>query len=523
MNKNTMSRQISILLLSMIIGTPLWAQNSVDNAFGYYNDALLFSRTYTGGSARMQGIGGAQVSLGSDINAAYVNPAGLGSLLSSGITFTPSLDFSNTESKFMGNYSGDFKGNFNFANLGMALHFPNEDNESGFKGLTFAITLTRENNFHQNYFYDGFNDEEAGKSSIVDSYLDRAWGLDPDDLGGDLLDAYDQYLINPEILTDAGTGQDFTGYYKVIGDFPRQIEKVRSRGAQYEWDFALGANFMDKIYFGGALGINTIRYYTEQTYSESEYVFEGSIDEGIDLHSRRNTLKVDGTGVSGTFGMIVRPIPILRLGATIKTPTLYGMREETSDDFLTLYNNLTFNDGTEDITLDGEYYSEYLSESRYSLTTPWKLTTGGSLFLGKIGFLSADIEFMDYSQASVSSNDFIETDDNNAIKDLYQNTINLRFGGEFRINQFMIRGGYNLDGDPYKNSAIDNSIQRITGGIGYRNKDYFVDLAVVHTSWQSRRSPYTIYSFDDPNLDISPTASIDHSNVNVSVTFGVNF
>lgn len=523
MNTIAMSKNICALMCALCIAVPVWAQTSVDNAFGYYNDALLFSRTYTGGSARMQGIGGAQVSLGSDINAAYANPAGLGSMLSGGLTITPSLDFSHTESNFMGNYTTDFKGNFNFANLGLALHFSNEENDGPYKGLTFAITLTRENNFHNNYYYDGFNDGELGKSSIVDSYLDRAWGLDPNDLGGDLIDAYDQYLINPETLTDAGTGQDFTGYYKVIGDYPRQVEKIRSRGAQYEWDFALGANFNDMLYVGGGLGISTIRYYTEQTYSETEYIFEGANDDGIDIHSRRNTLRVNGTGANATIGMILRPIPILRVGATIKTPTVYGMREETSDDFLTVYNNLTFNDGFEDITLDGEYYSEYLSESRYTLSTPWKFSTGASIFLGKVGFLSADIEFLDFSQSSIHSNDFVETDDNNAIKELYQNTINLRLGGEFRINQFMVRGGYNLDGDPYKNSSIDNSIQRITGGIGYRNSDYFVDLSVVHTSWQSQRSPYTIYSFDDPDLDISPTAKVDNSNVNVSVTFGVLF
>ncbi len=48
-----------------------FSQSFVDNA-------LLFSRTVPGGSARIQSIGGAQVSLGGDYSSAFSNPAGLG-------------------------------------------------------------------------------------------------------------------------------------------------------------------------------------------------------------------------------------------------------------------------------------------------------------------------------------------------------------------------------------------------------------------------------------------------------------
>lgn len=510
-----MSKLLTVGAAILLSTTSAWAQ------FGYYNDALTFSRTYSGGTARMQAIGGAQVSLGGDINAAYANPAGLGSLRKGGVVFTPSLDFSNTDASYFGNNTSDFKANFNFANLGIAFHIPSDDEQSSFRGLTFAITMTRENNFHNRYYYDGINSAdftEMGKTSIVDSYLDNAWGVNENDLNGSLYDAYYSFLINPETLDDGSTG-----YYKLIGDEPRQVEKVTSWGSQYEWDFSAGANFKDMLYLGAALGINTIDYTSVKTFTESEYFYDGAIDPAINYHRVRNVLRLDGTGVSGTFGMIVRPVPVVRLGATIKTPTLYSMYEESEEDFIVDWNNnFNFEIDGENVTLN-DYEEYYLSEARYNLTTPWTFTTGASVFLGKVGFLSADIEFLDYSQAQVSSRDFNETDDNNVIRDLYQNAINIRVGSEFRIEQFMVRAGYALDGDPYRYSSIDNSIQRISGGVGYRNKDYFVDLSVVHTSWQSQRSPYTIYSFDDPDLDISPVATIDNKNLNFSVTFGLNF
>ncbi|WP_158584294.1 OmpP1/FadL family transporter [Reichenbachiella sp. MSK19-1] len=522
-----MSKVILSSVILMLCVTQIRIAQAQEGAYGYYNDALLFSRTYYGGTARMQAIGGAQVSLGGDMNAAYVNPAGLGSIRQSGITVTPSLDFNNTDAQYFGNNTHDFKANFNFANLGIAFSMPNEDENSPFKGGTFAITMTRTNNFHGQYNYDGFNTTEVGKSSIIDSYIDGAWGIQEDNLGGIEYDAYQSYLINPETLTDDATGSSFTGYYKLIGDQPRQVEKIRTTGAQYEWNFAGGANINDIFYFGGGLGITTINYFSEQTFTESEYFYDGSIDPAINSHRLINTLRIDGTGLNGTLGIIVRPIPILRVGASFKTPTIYGMYDTSSEDFLVDWNNnFVFNIDGNDMTLD-DYAPEggpYYSESKYSLSTPWKFSTGASIFLGKSGFLSADVEFTDYSSANLSSNDFSTTADNNEIQSRYQNAMNIRIGGEFRItNQFMVRAGYAHDGDPYRYSSIDNSIQRISGGLGYRTKDMFIDLSIVHTQYETLRSPYTIYSFDDLNEDISPSAHIDHKNLNASVTFGFNF
>ena len=76
---------------------------------------------------------------------------------------------------------------------------------------------------------------------------------------------------------------------------------------------------------------------------------------------------------------------------------------------------------------------------------------------------------------------------------------------------------------PIKIAATDNSISKISGGVGYRNQEFFVDISAVHSKWSTTRSPYTIYSFSDPNEDISPTAFIENKNLIISVTFGINF
>ena len=61
------------------------------NAFGFYNEALRFSQRSFGGTARIIGLGGAQVSLGGDISSALSNPAGLGFYNKSEVVFSPAI------------------------------------------------------------------------------------------------------------------------------------------------------------------------------------------------------------------------------------------------------------------------------------------------------------------------------------------------------------------------------------------------------------------------------------------------
>jgi len=62
--------------LIAIIGCFLWAGAAVSQT---ENEALIYSRTTSTGSARAQGMGGAFSAVGADMTAATLNPAGTGS------------------------------------------------------------------------------------------------------------------------------------------------------------------------------------------------------------------------------------------------------------------------------------------------------------------------------------------------------------------------------------------------------------------------------------------------------------
>ena len=65
-------------------------------------DVLRYSYFPQHGSARNMAIGGAMGSLGGDINALFVNPAGLGLYKTNEFVFTPAFEFNNNKFNFRG-------------------------------------------------------------------------------------------------------------------------------------------------------------------------------------------------------------------------------------------------------------------------------------------------------------------------------------------------------------------------------------------------------------------------------------
>ena len=70
-------------------------------------DALRYSWTTSSGTARQQAIGGAMASLGGDISATFVNPAGLGFYKTGDFVLTPGYNLFNNEATYYGRSEKD--------------------------------------------------------------------------------------------------------------------------------------------------------------------------------------------------------------------------------------------------------------------------------------------------------------------------------------------------------------------------------------------------------------------------------
>jgi hypothetical protein len=65
-----------ILALALMATTAMAQSTATGNVYGIWEDVVNFSNLSGGASARMNGIGNAQVGLGGDISNAATNPAG---------------------------------------------------------------------------------------------------------------------------------------------------------------------------------------------------------------------------------------------------------------------------------------------------------------------------------------------------------------------------------------------------------------------------------------------------------------
>ena len=79
---------------------------------------------------------------------------------------------------------------------------------------------------------------------------------------------------------------------------------------------------------------------------------------------------------------------------------------------------------------------------------------------------------------------------NSAIDNAYKGAFNFRVGGELKFTTFMARLGAAYYGNPYKNINGEKGNRfQLSGGIGYRNKGMFIDLAYVYTMGKDVQFP----------------------------------
>ena len=500
---------IFFILLISSIGGSLEAQ--IDSrAYGYYEDALRYSESNTFGSARFMSLGSAGTALGGEMGAIAINPAGLGFFNRNQFVITPGLHLNKSVSTYFGNAVDNERLGLNLANAGFVINFNKGDLVPGkWRGGSFGFTYNRTNNFNQNIQYSGFNNQ----NSIIDAMLEQSNGLDIDQLSGLGLVGYDHYLINPL----SGTNNIYDSF--VLG-FPDQRETIKRRGGIDQVNISYGTNYDDKIYLGAGLGIISTNYSLSRIFSEN---FTG---EPLEQFSTDEWLKVSGTGANLTLGVILRPFNFIRFGASYTSPTWFDFNEEGDAYYESNYNNYdvanwTDDDGNrlilEDTILNTLNSSTELFVSNYTLRTPGKLNTGISVILGKSGFFSADVELVDHSSAHVSSNDFISEGDNNTINDLYKPVVNIKLGGEIRINILRLRAGLAIFGDPYNfTDQIDRSKVVGSVGAGLNFGKYFFDVGYSRTSFDESVLAYSM-------ANGGPAASIANTQHKTQFSFGLNF
>jgi long-subunit fatty acid transport protein len=486
---------------------------SVKNTFGqsYALDAWRFSQPSLSGSARVQGIGGTSVAIGGDMSNITANPAGLGFFTKSEFSFSPGINIAGTSTDYntfrqddgQNPTTKDSRSAGMLNNLGLVFYSGKDAIEGGkWRGGSFGISLMRTATYQNNISFEGLNDA----TSKTDYYVDQTDGLRPADLDFLPEDAiyplqtawYFASLTNP--INFLGNGEvdpnntKYESYFRdpftggtLLGNIT-QRGNINSRGSQNQISFAYGGNYDDKFYFGLSAQLSTLNNTRRTTYFE-QLDLNATIPAGLaylDSFTEIDDLTTRGSGLSVSAGFIYRPLDYIRIGASIQSPTWYRLREN----FGVSYESLIIN---EDDSQEGFTEDTNPGFYNYNLTTPMRASGGIAFFLGKYGFISADVEYIPYNTIRLrdEANSGAIRESNQFIQNQFKNVLNYKIGAEARLDIFRVRGGFQYQGDALAGvDQLDRSTSSISGGFGVRLQDWYLDLALVNTRFNSLYSPY---------------------------------
>ncbi|HKG04977.1 MAG TPA: hypothetical protein VKB19_00890, partial [Pedobacter sp.] len=294
----------------------------------YTPDALKFSQSNFGSTARFKGMGGAQIGVGGDMSSLGGNPAGLGLFTKSEFSLTPEFNSMSGKANYLTANTSSSKDNLNLNNLGVVFYSPSlrakgEDTQTGVISTVFGLGYVRNNDFGAEFQYTGKN----GENSIADFFSQRANRINivPDDLDqGSITDmAYQGYIIGFGPASQGAT-PDYFAQTEVPVD-QRQVE-MRS-GSTSELTAGGALNISNQVYIGASVGLVNVRYTNDSEFTEAGYNI--TEDSNYSLSFRKNQ-ETTGSGFNARLGVIVRPVENFRIGATLQTPTWLLIEDNTS-------------------------------------------------------------------------------------------------------------------------------------------------------------------------------------------------
>jgi hypothetical protein len=488
-------------------------------------DALKFSWFAPGGSARTKAVGGAMGSLGGDITASFVNPAGLAFYKTGDFIFSPHYQFQKTKSNYLGTNADDKTNRFTWGTTGFVVG--GGDGRKNVRNVAFSIAMNRTADFNNDVLYHGANNQSSFSQRFVEQLnnsgvKDSKTAEEGFSNGASLF--YNTYWID-SVATPSGAIDHFITNAPVASGLLQQYT-AKTRGGIYDFALGVAANFQDKLMIGGSIGVPVLNYRRETEFLEADAT--SNPNNKFDYGIFSENLHTSGVGINMKLGLIYKPAEFWRLGLAVHSPTFYNLTDE-------YYEDITFNDDVPDNQTLHDHSKSYNhdepNQSKYALMTPYKVIGSISYVIREIqdvtkqrGFLTADVEYVNYKASSFTLNDENNTSESNknyykqlnkAIDNAYKGAFNFRAGGELKFTTVMVRLGAAYYGNPYKDiKGEKGSKLNLSGGLGYRDKGFFVDLTYVHSLNKDVQFAYRLAS--SPYFG----ANIKNTTGNVLLTVG---
>ncbi len=480
-------------------------------------DAVRYSMTDLNGTARYRAMSGAFGALGGDLSSLNINPAGSAVFLNSTAGFTLNIENSDTDVNYTNGFTSNSNSNLDLGQAGAAFVFNNRDEDASWKKFTLAFNYNKTADFEEewmaagdnntsinNYFFGYANGvplkllKPKGSETVADlySYLGEnvGFGAQQAYLG------YEGFLFEAVDDTDPGN----TEYISNVapGTFDQQYTYT-STGLNGKFSFNFATQYEDFLYLGLNLNSHFINYDRVTIMSELNNN-SGSITNEIYFEDRLNTL---GTGFSFQLGGLAKVGDSFRAGLAFESPTWYTISEETNQ-YLESYGDVNGRAIVKPNVVN--VYPDY------KIQTPSVYTGSLAYLFGDQALISFDYSYKDYSLTKFKPKDDPDfAFQNNLMEQDLKGVSIFRLGGEYRIMNWSLRGGYRFEESPYTDESTIGDLTGYSLGLGYNFGN--IKLDVAYDAFERDSAPRL---YQTGLTDIA-YINRNNSNVTLSLSFGI--
>lgn len=465
-------------------------------------DALNLAQSQSGTTALSMGMGGAGGSMGGDLNAISINPAGIGVYRKQEISITPIGRVNTVNSEIENFRTNKNSGAFYIGSAGLVISHKPKNSAWRNINMGFSINTTHQFKTKELSEYENF------ESSVTDIFGDDAYynGVSQNMVPPYGFLGYQGYLIDDE-------------YYSIVPVSQGLLQRKSNMysGNTREYSFTLGGNYMERVMLGASVNIVSTRYDRQINYSEDD--MSSNSNNNFKYLDLDEMVYSDGLGFNAKFGAIFSPIKNFRLGVAFHTPT-WMMMDDFMDYKLTSHTeNYKSSLGGSDIDPISVAQPDEPFGYSYSYRTPYKFVLSATA-LGSLGMLTADYEYNDYSSMKYRMSDDVNYENylNDKIANTFTATHTFRAGAEIILGRLFLRGGGSYTTSPYNQTFTLGGGERIdlTAGFGFRLNTLVFDVGYRHSTNNKYQNLYNLSSEGVFN----PTINSHHSSNYLAVTLG---
>lgn len=312
-------------------------------------DAQRFFERSIMGTARYVGMGGAMTAIGGDPTAVMDNPAGLGLYRRNEIAMT--IDETIDRTQQLDSRDSYQRERFMVPNVAGIMAWGSPNKQRGMIFNNFMFSYNRLASFNRDIVTQGTQLGMVQTICNITNGLPES-NFDQDKVWEDTKIAwlsilgYETYLINPT------TNNQWTP----VDNFTNGSLSISESGNYDQYTFSWASNINNQWYVGLSLNVPTLSYTKNISILETNRINSAEL---------KSMYYVSGVGVSGSIGLIYRPIRSLRIGASFHTPTVLGLSVQTEGDMYSTVDNLQYETLT---PASGVLTSEIVSPLRTSFS-----------------------------------------------------------------------------------------------------------------------------------------------------------